>query len=178
MNLVACRAAHLGGIDVAAAALEKLDLIGVDIGPRQIVSRIRLQIFAQRLAGSIGKSISQQSLLGAVVTERAHIYLAVAREVRGIQNRFLRKRRISTATMKGGMLRARAMTDFAGDSSDERGSVVPVISRIGRERLEIRYVAFETTRRRWAIEDWRTVPESRAIDPLLSVRPITHRQLI
>src|SRR5665213_1550672 len=75
------------------------------------------------------------------------------------------------------MIRAGAVTALARDANDQTLSVVPICARIVGKRSDECRVAFQTCRIYDAGKVCRPVHVAWAVDPSMSVGPITHWQL-
>src|ERR1700753_2164265 len=109
----------------------------------------------------------------SAMTPRAKIHLAIARDVRGIQNCGGRgRRRLRSLPVNG--FPARAIALLATDTQSKAGSDVFVDG--GRQSLEIGRVTLQAARDDGPVEVSEAISIARTVDPA-QPGPIGHRQL-
>src|SRR5262245_45035100 len=110
------------------------------------------------------------------MTQRAHIHLAVSRELCRVDDRAVRSRLGRRfGLIPRDVFAAWAMAFLARDSQHETGLIVAIDGR--RDGLERRRVTFEAARRDRPGKNRGAVRESRTVHPLTELRPIRYRQL-
>src|SRR5258708_7093065 len=82
------------------------------------------------------------------------------------------------AFMQRNVPRARTVTGLTANPGHKRCFVETIDIWTGRKLLRVSNVALETSRRSQPIKDRRPVSVARAVDPLLSIGPVAHRQLV
>src|SRR5882757_499136 len=111
------------------------------------------------------------------MTQGAQVNLPVAGKMRGVQDGFICGR-AGVALMQRNVPSTRTMAGLTANAGHKRGSIEAVDLWTGRKLLRISNVALETSRRCWPIKDWRAVSVTWTVDPLLSIGPVAHRQLV
>src|SRR5882757_10930928 len=111
------------------------------------------------------------------MTQGAQVNLPVAGKMRGVQNGFVRGR-VGMAFMQRNVPSTRTMAGLTANAGHKRCSVETIDFWTGRKLLRVSNVTLEASRRCWPIKDGWPVSITWAVDPLLSIGPIAHRQLV